>query len=222
MYQKDNEQLKLVWNVNLYQKNGQHWWSENVDAKTGQILYTEDWVVSCNYEDPNHENHNHDRTASPKLEHMRPLHYEERSVTKTLVGGGSYNVYPLGIESPNHGNRTIVTDPATALASPYGWHDTNGSSGAEFTITRGNNVWAQEDTNGNNGTGVSPNGGSALNFDFTLNLNNSPSTFLPAATTNLFYWNNIMHDVFYQYGFNEASEISKKIIMVKGVLAVIL
>ncbi|WP_197077351.1 M36 family metallopeptidase [Lacinutrix sp. Hel_I_90] len=205
MYQVYDGKLKLVWNVNLYQADGKHWWSENVDASTGQVLYTEDWVVSCNFEDPNHKNHNHNSEATPTLEKAAPFFYEATTTAEALVGGGSYNVFPIGIESPNHGNRTIVTDPANALASPFGWHDTNGSSGAEFTITRGNNVWAQEDTNGNNGTGVSPNGGSALNFDFALNLNNSPSTFLPAATTNLFYWNNIMHDVFYQYGFTEAS-----------------
>jgi hypothetical protein len=205
LYQVHNGKLRLVWNVSLYQNDGQHWWSENVDANTGQILYTEDWVISCNFEDPNHANHKHENTALASIEKMGPFLNEDKTTAEAFVGGGSYNVYPLGIESPSHGNRTIVTDPANALASPFGWHDTNGSAGAEFTITRGNNVWAQEDTNGNNGTGVSPNGGTALNFDFTLNLNNAPSTFLPAATTNLFYWNNIMHDVFYQYGFNEAS-----------------
>jgi hypothetical protein len=30
------------------------------------------------------------------------------------------------------------------VASPYGWHDTNGVTGAEYTITRGNNVWAKD------------------------------------------------------------------------------
>jgi len=29
--------------------------------------------------------------------------------------------------------------------------------------------------------------------------------YIDAAVTNLFYWNNIMHDVFYQYGFNEVA-----------------
>ena len=29
--------------------------------------------------------------------------------------------------------------------------------------------------------------------------------YLNASITNLFYWNNIMHDLFYQYGFDEAS-----------------
>ncbi|WP_452602834.1 M36 family metallopeptidase [Pontimicrobium sp. MEBiC06410] len=205
LYQKYNERLRLVWNVNLYQKNGEHWWSENIDANTGQILYTEDWVVSCNFGDPNHKNHDHNNESISTVEKTDLFLREEKTTTEFVVGGGSYNVYPLGIESPNHGSRTIVTDPANAIASPFGWHDTNGSAGAEFTTTIGNNVRAQDDTNGNNGIGVSPDGGSALNFDFPLNLNNAPSTFLPAATTNLFYWNNIIHDITYQYGFNEAS-----------------
>jgi hypothetical protein len=36
-----------------------------------------------------------------------------------------------------------VTDPANSIAS-FGWHDTNGVSGVEYTITRGNNVWAKD------------------------------------------------------------------------------
>ncbi|MDV7399936.1 M36 family metallopeptidase, partial [Arthrospira platensis SPKY1] len=36
-----------------------------------------------------------------------------------------------------------------------------------------------------------------------MNLNALPSTYIDAAVTNLFYWNNVMHDVWYQYGFDE-------------------
>ena len=201
-YLSVGNKLHLTWNVSIYQLDAQHWWNVNVDATSGEILKTEDWVVSCSWEDPNHSEHNHTSSNAKEDAIYGPV---KASSAAAVVGGGSYNVYPLGIESPSHGNRAIVTDPAVANASPYGWHDTNGSAGAEFTTTRGNNVLAQDDTNGNNGSGTSPNGGSALNFDFALNLNNTPSTFLPAATTNLFYWNNIMHDVWYQYGFTEAA-----------------
>ncbi|WP_299209724.1 M36 family metallopeptidase [uncultured Dokdonia sp.] len=197
--------LSLTWRVSISPLDGQHWWNIHVDATSGTILKTEDWVVSCSFGTPDHAEHGHESASTEETVEMGPIAYTMTSVDATLVGGGSYNVYPLGIESPNHGNRTIVTDPANATASPFGWHDTNGAAGAEFTTTVGNNVLAQEDTNGNNGSGTRPNGGSGLNFDFPLNLNNAPSTFLPAATTNLFYWNNIMHDVWYQYGFNEAS-----------------
>ena len=70
----------------------------------------------------------------------------------TLIHGqdyvhrADYNVYPQPVESPSHGSRGVVTDPwvftpvPAAHPSPFGWHDTNGLPGAEFTDTRGNNV----------------------------------------------------------------------------------
>jgi hypothetical protein len=42
-------------------------------------------------------------------------------------------------------------------------------------------------------------------FDFPLDLNLRPLDSQPAMVTNLFYWNNIMHDVTHGYGFDEAS-----------------
>jgi len=125
-----------------------------------------------------------------------------------------YRVYPLPVESPNHTSplppndgRTLVVNPANSLASPFGWHDTNGVAGAEFTTTVGNNVEAYTDTDNNNSpdAGSSPSGGASLNFDFAINLSGAPSTYRPSAVTNLFYWNNIIHDVQYQYGFDEAA-----------------
>ena len=117
---------------------------------------------------------------------------------------GSYNVFALPLESPNHGNRSLVSGTENLSASPFGWHDDDGSTGAEYTITRGNNVFAYEDQDDNNAPGYSPDGGDS-DFDFPLDLNNDPSTNLDPVITNLFYMNNIMHDVWYQYGFDEVS-----------------
>lgn len=119
------------------------------------------------------------------------------------VEHATYNVYPLPVESPSDGSRSLVTDPHDVVASPYGWHDTDGVAGAEFTDTRGNNVSAQEDTNADDTGGTRPSGGSSLNFDFAINLSNAPSTYQSAAITNLFYWNNLLHDIHYRFGFNE-------------------
>jgi extracellular elastinolytic metalloproteinase len=130
------------------------------------------------------------------------------------VASDSYRVYARPAESPNHvtplppaDGRTVVTNPANSTASPFGWHDTNGAAGAEFTVTEGNNVQAYTDTDNNNApdTGSSPNGGASLNFDFPLDLAQAPSAYRPAAVTNLFYLNNIVHDIQYQYGFDEAA-----------------
>jgi extracellular elastinolytic metalloproteinase len=125
-----------------------------------------------------------------------------------------YRVYAQPVESPTHTSplppadgRTLVVNPANTSASPFGWHDTNGAAGAEFTTTQGNNAEAYTDIDNNNSpdAGSSPSGGAALNFDFAINLAGAPSTYRPSAVTNLFYWNNIVHDVQYQYGFDEAA-----------------
>ncbi len=130
------------------------------------------------------------------------------------VAADTYKVYEIPVESPNHTSplppadgRTSQVNPANAAASPFGWHDTNGVAGAESTLTIGNNVEAYTDTDANNtpDPGSSPDGTAALNFTFPLDLTQAPSAYRPGAVTNLFYWNNVQHDVLYQYGFDEVA-----------------
>jgi hypothetical protein len=206
VYVFQDNQLKLCWNINLYEEGGQNWWNSFVDISSGKIIAEDNWVISCNFGEVEHahikgEAHSN-KTEVNYVEKNSGVPYAKESM---MFAPDSYNVYAMPLSDPDDGGRTIVTNPANLTASPYGWHDTNGATGAEFTITRGNNVWAQEDANGNNGTGASPNGGSSLDFDYPVNLGLSPSNYRDASTTNLFYWNNIMHDVWYQYGFDEAS-----------------
>src|SRR5690606_4421907 len=106
-----------------------------------------------------------------------------------------------------HGARERGVNPSDAPASPFGWHDVNGAVGAEFTTTQGNNAHAYTDTDANNlpDPGSSPNCGAGLDCDFPLDLSQAPSAYRPAAVTNLFYWNNTIHDIQYRYGFNEAA-----------------
>jgi hypothetical protein len=48
-----------------------------------------------------------------------------------------------------------------------------------------------------------PEGGPGLDFDFPLDLTLHPHDYWEAAVTNLFFWNNVVHDVTYLYGFDE-------------------
>ena len=50
-----------------------------------------------------------------------------------------------------------------------------------------------------------PDGGAAGVFDFTLDVTLEPSQNEDAAIVNAFYWSNILHDVHYHYGFDEAA-----------------
>ncbi len=116
-------------------------------------------------------------------------------------------MFPLPFESPSDGDRELVRNAADPDASPFGWHDTDGVEGPEFMTTQGNNVHAYADRNADNiaDPGSDPDGGPELVFDFPLDLGIRPFDSQPAMVTNLFYWNNIMHDVTYDYGFDEAS-----------------
>jgi hypothetical protein len=205
--ENEKGEILLAWVSEIYSLEPQFdVWSVYIDAASGKLIKKVNAVLNCTFGDhgpqcqENHENHEDDRA-------MKSSASEE----EVFYSGDSYLVFDSPVESPNHGSRTLITDPANPLASPFGWHDTNGAAGAEFTITRGNNVYAQDDINGNNGSGYSPDGGAELHFDFTLDYNESPSTNTPSAQnlnsaiTNLFYWNNIVHDVFYVYGFDEVS-----------------
>jgi hypothetical protein len=118
------------------------------------------------------------------------------------VRNDGYNVHAFPLESPESAPRSLEADPADGLASPYGWHDTNGFPGAESNLTRGNNVSAQEDADGNDLFGFQPDGGLSRVFDFPLDLSGPPSGYRDASITQLFYLSNVLHDLFFRYGFD--------------------
>ncbi|MCU0685919.1 MAG: extracellular metalloproteinase [Polyangiaceae bacterium] len=121
----------------------------------------------------------------------------------------SYRAYEEPVESASHSNpaqpsdgRVVISNPADPTASPNGWHNDGTTA---FLIHRGNNVHAYDDRDANNAPPTTqPACTASRDCNFPLNLANAPSTYTPAALTNLFYWNNIIHDVAYQYGFDEA------------------
>ncbi|MFA6262038.1 MAG: T9SS-dependent M36 family metallopeptidase [Bacteroidia bacterium] len=192
--------LKLVWNVELFDNETGDWWNARVDALTGEILERNNWTVHC---DPavihegvnNHAHENHFLQASD----------ETSGGTYGKTGEGQYYVLPLPIENPQYGEHTIKSGSATTNGSPFGWHDTDGVAGPDFTITRGNNVFASEDTSNKNIPGYSPNGGVNLTFDFPYNVRGTKQQNTNASITNVFYWNNLIHDIFYNYGFDEVA-----------------
>jgi hypothetical protein len=62
-----------------------------------------------------------------------------------VPGSGTYRVWAFPHADPNDGDRSLVVDPADPVSSPFGWHDTDGVSGAESAQTVGNNVDAYLD-----------------------------------------------------------------------------
>lgn len=186
--------VRLAWVVEIEELGGDHWWQVFVDAETGASLGQHDLIV-------------HDSASAIASAIAHASGTASALPTFTPTDGSAYRVFPLPLESPTDGDRSLVTHAADPTGSPFGWHDTDGAAGPEFTRTRGNNVHAYADRDNNNSVdpGSDPDGGPGLFFDFPLDLNARPLDSQPAIVTNLFYWNNIVHDVLYRYGFDEAS-----------------
>ena len=199
--------VRLAWTVEVYSEDAQSYWLSFVDTETGEVLQQIDLVVK-----------DHADFFATGEDGLPVLAWEETSLLPyarlaplpetSASSSGSYRVYPGPVESPSHaGNptvdlRVLVSNPDDPTASPLGWHDDGTTA---YTVTRGNNVHAYTDVDADNvpDPGSDPDGGVGLDFDFPLDLTMQPDTYRDAAVTNLFYWNNLVHDIAYQYGFDE-------------------
>ena len=201
-YDLSGDNLILVWNLTMNMKSNSDYWDMNVDAVTGEYVSKHNYTVYCRHPENPYGNH-----ANCEREHVHVYAQEASTWSPTAgpVSNAQYNVFALPAESPIHGSRKLVGDEQYADASPYGWHDTNGVEGPEYTITRGNNVYAYQDKNDDNRADEpDTEGGSNLNFDFPLDLNLDPRASADASVTNLFYMNNMIHDISFKLGFTEA------------------
>ncbi|PAP76491.1 M36 family metallopeptidase [Rubrivirga marina] len=208
----------LAWLVDLSTPEDQRLWQVAVDAGSGAILGTGSLTDEDHWAADDHLPEGWAVVApvspasSSTLVDLARLTGTATIGAQAGVSGASaqYRVYAGAVESPSHGGdpytdlRTLATG-VNATASPLGWHN-NGST--SFTITRGNNVHAGLDLLAPDGIepGTEAEGGPSLLFDFAFDPGvQSPDAYRPAAVTNLFYWNNIVHDVAWFYGFDEPS-----------------
>lgn len=210
--------IDLVWNVQIQTKDHQNVWSVQVNAQSGDVVQVKDMVIHCNFGTPEHQQTPH------ACEGASTITAKDRENINFLqpVAANSYRVFDYPVESPSHGSQTVVTSPYTKFApagtgpgSTNGWHN-DGTT--DYTNTRGNNVYAKEDRANDNelSIGLSPSS-PTLEFDYPYTHGiGSANANLNAAITNLFYWNNLIHDVLYKYGFNEAAGNFQKNNMGRG------
>jgi Fungalysin metallopeptidase (M36)/Fungalysin/Thermolysin Propeptide Motif len=199
--------LALAYSVRFATKDDKNIWNVHVDVNTGNILREVDEVIHCDFGVPH-------RDGEPQFgdeSHKGHSHARQEVISNLPLAPNQYNVFDYPLESPSHGARTIVTSPysrfvptGTGPGTTNGWHN-DGTT--DYTTTRGNNVFAKEDLANDNETtiGASPTSATLdFNYPYTQAINTSTAN-LDAAITNLFYWNNVMHDVLWRYGFDEPS-----------------
>lgn len=206
--------LKLCWQVEFAPLGSSDYWLINVDATTGITLSKYNLTKYEFLHQPAFD----ENVIRKEIDSGISCHTADLRVTRApddAVTSAAYRVIPFPYENIDHagGVRTLVNNPwenagISNPATSLGWHNDGTVS---HDSTRGNNVWAREDTAGNNGlprigaAAVSTTSSPSLTFDFPFNSAASP--LVPfnqkAAVTQLFYWNNIMHDLTYQYGFDE-------------------
>ncbi|PWN66885.1 metalloprotease [Chryseobacterium phosphatilyticum] len=183
-------------------------WHIIADAGSGEILSKDNMTLSCQFDHNLDSDEKSEEIQESQNRVDQPIYFKEtiQNTTNNLLvpSNASYNIFPLPVEAPTFGSRTVINNPWDLAASPEGWHSDGTNS---YTITRGNNVYAYSDQDNTNLPGYSPDGGITRNFNFPFADDRyaDPFTYRDAAVTNLFYMNNKMHDVFYKFGFTESS-----------------
>ena len=127
------------------------------------------------------------------------------------VTSAKYNVIAYPKNDPNETAPSLVTNPWTINGNAKAYTDKwNTDNLADYKDSlKGNNVYAYEDLNHDNKIGYSPKSSTALpdltwNFppDFTVDPTSDILT-ESFGLTNLFYMTNLMHDMSYDYAFDE-------------------
>ncbi len=207
----EKKEVKLAWQVQVAPEKTDDFWLIRVDAFTNTIIGKDNLTVFDSWHKEGTavtDNSQNNLVATKTTPHK---FFDINNPPSPIVNGATYLVIKYPAESPQHpgGTASLHTDPwtwAPGNATTLKWH----SDGADYNITRGNNVWATEDraaANQNTGLPATSSTPDPLTFNFPPDYTVAPTTpaFQQFAITNLFYWNNLLHDACYQYGFDEVS-----------------
>ncbi|KAI9313954.1 Fungalysin metallopeptidase-domain-containing protein [Dichotomocladium elegans] len=165
--------LVEVWDVEMELED--HWYHAQVHADNGRLGALADWVADA---------------------------------------ATYYNVIPFGNNDPSDTQQVLVKNPHDRYASPEGWHAQGTHESGHmmtFNVTIGNNAYTHTNPDGGYSweQNYRPSGkidydtGDVI-FNYTADfVSQQPIQYEDAAVTNLFYWVNMAHDLYYRYGFDE-------------------
>ncbi|KAJ3028326.1 UNVERIFIED_CONTAM: Fungalysin/Thermolysin Extracellular metalloproteinase 5 [Siphonaria sp. JEL0065] len=173
--------LVRVWDLSIEQKDV--WQNAFVSSENGEIVGVANWSAEYRAEEP------------------APASAIGRDLTVRALDA-VYNVLSIGKRNPSTDQLAQVKSPWTANGSPKGWHSSRND-------LSGNNAWVQSNPKGLSNIAQikalpRPTSSSmAFNYRFDATKGSESQENNNAATTNLFYTVNAVHDIFYNYGFDE-------------------
>lgn len=210
--------LQKAWEILMMDLYKTHYWAGYVDASTGVLIEKKDLILHCNF--GQHGVTDRFTTAVPVTPAPAGGSPLSPIATGTVGANNVYRVIDMPYESiiDPGASHSLVTNTGDVTASVDGWHKVGNA--VTNLYTHGNNVWAFQDPSptplggvpsadptrtayANNGIAGAPPLTEPLGFDYSFNTADDPTIYMKAAIVNLFYWNNLMHDVFYQFGFTE-------------------
>lgn len=182
MMQRSDGSLVHVWDIVLKQED--HYWNARINAGTGAVESLADWMLRSGNNAQRHGD------VKDGIDNLKPA---RSSIGGALQKRLSYLILPITKQDPRDGFDFVVNPESGA--SPNGWVYTNTTSGNNVIAFKGSQI-----------TGVASET-SPDTFAFNHDETESPSTpqNLGAATVQVFYIVNSLHDILYLYGFTEAT-----------------
>eukprot|EP00986_Skeletonema_menzelii_P015556 scaffold12049_cov141-Skeletonema_menzelii.AAC.4 len=220
---EDNCDVRLCWECTI-KSNRTNYMHIFVDSVEGSIINLSKFGPSNENDDNEKDNEvgndmqQHTDPSRRRLSAFSAVQYPKENPCPscprfgTRVAGSDRTFDVADIEP-----LTLVQSPEFLDSSPNGWLKIGDTT---YDETRGNNARAafsvDQDISDPYASGVTAfaTDSSSNVFDYShqsiVNQNNvglekQVSASLEAAVVNAFYWANIIHDIFYQYGFNEES-----------------
>ncbi len=171
--------VRLAWDVTVEDSRSPNIYRSLVDAVDGSVLWRQN------------------QTYYSHVAAHGPVYTSDSPNPNTPTGTSTGTV--ARVDSPFNG---LALFPH---GDPHGdWW--NGSGEATRSETKSNNVRAHNDRDGDNDDSEGfPPAVAGEDFTFPIDLTMDPVNYTSAATVNLFYWNNRIHDLYYRLGFDEAS-----------------
>jgi len=194
--------IRLAWELSIYELDYTKAWQLRIDAETGELIKKTSLIKFSNPNNSTFEHNSSERSSSFKEEHSSEMNFEN---PPSGVIPTTYNVYALPYESPYDGGRTMVTCPEDPVASPEGWTGGITTNVNSHNLLEGRNIKLLQSIDPSDYT-FNMSGITSLTYDYEINTTyteGDPS--LEAVSTNAFYWSNIVHDITYHYGFDEAA-----------------